>query len=188
MAFEETKYNNKFPDNWEWAGNKTIEGYDTEGGKYQPPDELKEQGFTPGYKPPAEFFNWFWRKVIKCVREIQTLFKSHREAEVIDHPDGSVTLAKLADDVRGAMLSAEYDAEHKRLILTGGAGSGGGGGSASLPIATADVLGGIKIGVGIDMDDDGTANVKPDVRADEIMTAEEAAEIINRIFSEEGLS
>ena len=115
-------------------------------------------------------------------------FKTHREAEVIDHPDGSVTLAKLADDVLGAMLRAEYDAEHKRLILTGGAGSGGGGGSASLPIATADVLGGIKIGVGIDMDDDGTANVKPDVRADEIMTAEEAAEIINRIFSEEGLS
>ena len=96
MAFEKTKYNNKFPDDWEWAGNKTIEGYDTEGGKYQPPDELKEQGFTPGYKPPAEFFNWFWRKVIKCVREIQTLFKSHREAEVIDHPDGSVTEEKIA--------------------------------------------------------------------------------------------
>ena len=120
-------------------------------------------------------------------REVE--YKDHREAEVIDHPDGSVTLAKLADDVRGAMLRAEYDAEHKRLVLTGGgAGSGGGGGSASLPIATADVLGGIKIGVGIDMDDDGTANVKPDVRADEIMTAEEAAEIINRVFSEEGLS
>lgn len=119
-------------------------------------------------------------------REVE--YKSHREAEVIDHPDGSVTLAKLADDVRGAMLSAEYDADHKRLVLTGGgAGSGGGGGSASLPIATADVLGGIKIGAGIDMDDDGTANVKPDVRADEIMTAEEAAEIINRVFSEEGL-
>ena len=119
-------------------------------------------------------------------REVE--YKDHREAEVIDHPDGSVTLAKLADDVRGAMLSVGYDADHKRLILTGGAGSGGGGGSASLPIATADVLGGIKIGAGIDMDDDGTANVKPDVRVDEIMTAEEAAEIINRVFSEEGLS
>ncbi len=118
-------------------------------------------------------------------REVEQ--KKHREAEVIDHPDGSVTLAKLADDVLNAMLRAEYDADHKRLILTGGAGSGGGGGSASLPIATADVLGGIKIGAGIDMDDDGTANVKPDVRADEIMTAEEAAEIINRVFSEEGL-
>lgn len=96
MAFEKTKYNNKFPDGWEWAGNKTIEGYDTEGGKYQPPDELKEQGFTPGYKPPAEFFNWFWRKVIKCVREIQTLFKSHRDAAVLDHPDESVTAEKIA--------------------------------------------------------------------------------------------
>lgn len=96
MAFEKTKYNNKFPDGWEWAGNKTIEGYDTEGGKYQPPDELKEKGFTPGYKPPAEFFNWFWRKVIKCVREIQTLFKSHREAAVLDHPDESVTAEKIA--------------------------------------------------------------------------------------------
>ena len=26
----------------------------------EPPDTLKESGFTAGYKPPAAFFNWFW--------------------------------------------------------------------------------------------------------------------------------
>ena len=37
----------------------------------EPSQSLKESGFTPGYKPPASFFNWFWSKVGKCLSEIQ---------------------------------------------------------------------------------------------------------------------
>ena len=56
-------FNNKIP---EWK-NEGIE----------PTDELKEKGFTGGYKPPATVFNWFWNKVQKCITELQTKLKSH---------------------------------------------------------------------------------------------------------------
>lgn len=35
-----------------------------------PDNNLKEQGFTAGYKPPATFFNWFWNKVSNCLKEL----------------------------------------------------------------------------------------------------------------------
>lgn len=56
-------FNNKIP---EWK-NEGIE----------PTDELKEKGFTGGYKPPATVFNWFWNKVQKCISELQTVVKAH---------------------------------------------------------------------------------------------------------------
>lgn len=37
----------------------------------EPPDTLKNTGFQAGYKPPAEYFNWFWRGVSQCLRELQ---------------------------------------------------------------------------------------------------------------------
>lgn len=37
----------------------------------EPTTELKEKGFTGGYKPPATVFNWFWSKVQKCIMELQ---------------------------------------------------------------------------------------------------------------------
>ena len=37
----------------------------------EPPDSLKEIGFTAGYKPPAEFFNWFMYGISAAVKELQ---------------------------------------------------------------------------------------------------------------------
>lgn len=37
----------------------------------EPSQSLKESGFTPGYKPPAAYFNWFWSKVSACITELQ---------------------------------------------------------------------------------------------------------------------
>lgn len=71
-------FNNKIP---EWK-NKGIE----------PTDELKEKGFTGGYKPPATVFNWFWSLVQKCISELQTIVKSH--ANNTDNPHG-VTKAQV---------------------------------------------------------------------------------------------
>lgn len=45
----------------------------------EPTTELKEKGFTGGYKPPATVFNWFWSKVQKCINELQTKLKSHAD-------------------------------------------------------------------------------------------------------------
>lgn len=37
----------------------------------EPSAELKEKGFTAGYKPAAAIFNWFWHTVSECLSEIQ---------------------------------------------------------------------------------------------------------------------
>lgn len=38
----------------------------------EPSTELKNTGYSGGYKPPASVFNWFWSKVMKAITEIQT--------------------------------------------------------------------------------------------------------------------
>ncbi|MCD8089929.1 MAG: hypothetical protein LUD81_04800 [Clostridiales bacterium] len=55
----------------------------------EPSDELKESGFTAGYKPPAGVFNWFWNKMTACVSEIQSLLSTHL---------GKLTQADYEDD------------------------------------------------------------------------------------------
>lgn len=52
MAFE------KIVPHWEAAGT-------------EPSEDLKKSGFTPGYKPPAAFFNWFWNGISEAVAELQ---------------------------------------------------------------------------------------------------------------------
>lgn len=37
----------------------------------EPPETLKNSGFSAGYKPPAGYFNWFWNKVSVCLKELQ---------------------------------------------------------------------------------------------------------------------
>lgn len=37
----------------------------------EPPASLKQSGFTPGYKPPADYFNWFWSSVSAVLAELQ---------------------------------------------------------------------------------------------------------------------
>lgn len=38
----------------------------------EPPASLKQSGFTPGYKPPAEYFNWFWNRVSQSLNELHS--------------------------------------------------------------------------------------------------------------------
>lgn len=51
------KFNNTAPD---WV----AEGV-------EPPEELKITGFKVDYRPPADYFNWFWSKVSSCIAELQ---------------------------------------------------------------------------------------------------------------------
>ncbi len=37
----------------------------------EPPQTLKNSGFTAGYKPPADYFNWFWHSVSAALAELQ---------------------------------------------------------------------------------------------------------------------
>ena len=54
-------FNNKFEKQWENEGT-------------QPADSFFEStgGFKAKLKPPAQYFNWFWHKVIAAITEIQT--------------------------------------------------------------------------------------------------------------------
>lgn len=42
-------------------------------GGIEPPASLKQSGFTAGYKPPAEYFNWFWSGVSAVLKELQNM-------------------------------------------------------------------------------------------------------------------
>lgn len=59
-------FENQFPD-WEKDGS-------------EPSEDLKKTGFQGGYKPPASVFNWFWSKVMKAIKEIQTKISGEEKA------------------------------------------------------------------------------------------------------------
>ena len=61
----------------------------------EPSEELKNSGFTMGYKPPAAFFNWFWNGVSACLTEIRALLKGHAEDKSNPH---DVNAAQLGLD------------------------------------------------------------------------------------------
>lgn len=45
----------------------------------EPPESLKDSGFEAGYKPPAAFFNWFWKGVSDVLKELREKLKGHAE-------------------------------------------------------------------------------------------------------------
>lgn len=71
-------FNNTLP---EWKNTGT-----------EPSDTLKENGFSAGYKPPANIFNWFWNKVIAAITELQTNLSS------VDNTLATVILEELANE------------------------------------------------------------------------------------------
>ena len=52
------EFNNK-PTQWDAKG-------------VEPTTELKEKGFTAGYKPPADYFNYLFNKITACIKELQS--------------------------------------------------------------------------------------------------------------------
>lgn len=63
----------------------------------QPPQELLENGFTAGYKPPASFFNWFWSLVTNGVGELQEVCQGFETDLQQDRLEISEQLAKKMD-------------------------------------------------------------------------------------------
>lgn len=51
------------------AFEKIVPRWNAQGA--EPPESLKNSGFTSGYKPPADYFNWFWHDVSECLAELQ---------------------------------------------------------------------------------------------------------------------
>lgn len=51
------------------AFEKTVPVWNAPGA--EPPEALKNAGFQVGYKPPADYFNWFWHGVSQSLLELQ---------------------------------------------------------------------------------------------------------------------
>ncbi len=108
-----------------------------------PSNDLRNEGFKGGYKPPAHIFNWFWHLVTSAVNEIQA------------------AVSGVDDRVSG--VGIVYDADTHTIKLGESAHSTGGSGGGTgyvLTAATEDKLGGVKIGDGLDAEEDGKTSVR----------------------------
>lgn len=89
----------------------------------------------------------------------------------LKHAATEETLVRVRDALLGVESASEGESgtqlqhaateETLREVLTAiqeGGGGGGGGGITEIPVATADTLGGIKVGVGLEIEEDGTLN------------------------------
>lgn len=139
-------FNNLLP---EWKNNGTP-----------PSDNLKENGFQPGYKPPAAVFNWFWSLVSKSIGELQK------------------SLSTVSD--RGLI----YDNDTWTMSLSGGGGGSatGGEGSYTLPVATANRLGGVIIGEGLNAEGDGRISPDYDVLDEKYAIDELSEEEVEKVI------
>lgn len=75
----------------------------------EPPATLKQSGFTPGYKPPAAYFNWFWHAVSEALAELQGMTPSDINAAPAGYGlGGTATLLTSADDLNNIRANGWY--------------------------------------------------------------------------------
>ena len=96
----------------------------------EPSTELKNSGFTGGYKPPASVFNWFWHGIIAAVTELQTKLASHThtKSEVgLSNVDNTSDLNKPISTAVWTALNGKSSTSHVHNY----AGSSSAGGAAT---------------------------------------------------------
>lgn len=54
--------------------------------------------YEAGEQPIAEYDNWFNKAVVDDITDLNTELTQHKTAATLDHPNGSVTTAKIADN------------------------------------------------------------------------------------------
>lgn len=90
----------------------------------EPPDELKTSGFQIGYKPPAEYFNWFWKTVSACIEELQTNSAGMDVSGMVYEIDGeSVVAGNGAEVFNRALNIATGTASHAEGYNTSATGN-----------------------------------------------------------------
>jgi hypothetical protein len=65
----------------------------------EPPQSLKDDGWQPSQKPPADYFNWFFNKTFKA---LQSLFTNAQHKEEKGQPGGYAAL-----DENGKVINAD---------------------------------------------------------------------------------
>lgn len=65
----------------------------------EPSEELKQNGFQGGYKPPATVFNNFWAKTSKAITELQEKLRAEETARTnADTKKANVDLSNVSND------------------------------------------------------------------------------------------
>ena len=84
------------------AFEKMIPAWNAPG--VEPPESLKESGFKPGDKPPAEYFNWFMHSVSEAMQEMHEKVLTAEGALALDKvfcaEYGETTLADISEAVK----------------------------------------------------------------------------------------
>ena len=95
------EFNNK-PTQWDAKG-------------VEPTTELKEKGFTAGYKPPADYFNYLFNKITACIKELQSGLSNVNNTADADKSVKHATTAteansatKATQDANGNVITDTY--------------------------------------------------------------------------------
>lgn len=72
----------------------------------EPPSTLKNSGFQVGYKPPADYFNWFWYNVCQCLLELQGMSPADIGAATAEAVQAAQSAAGTAQNLANAAKSA----------------------------------------------------------------------------------
>lgn len=99
------------------AFEKTVPQWHAAG--TEPPESLKTSGFTGGYQPPADFFNWFWHGVSEALAELQNHAAQQPESKIALYTD----LAQIGLTVGSESISNIANALPNNSILMCATGS-----------------------------------------------------------------
>ena len=51
----------------------------------EPAESVKLEGYKPGYKPPASYFNWFWSRTLRWLNDLRTKLSSlHTQVQTVE--------------------------------------------------------------------------------------------------------
>ena len=78
----------------------------------EPSTDLKNNGFSAGFKPPAGIFNWFWSKVTKAINELQAKLSDHADNKENPH---NVTTKQLGLDKVNNTADSEKSVKFARF-------------------------------------------------------------------------
>ena len=92
----------------------------------EPHETVRTEGYKPGYKPPASYFNWFWSHVLKWLNDLRTKLSSlhtqvgtlETKVETLENKDYDITASSVLTKIKtvdgeGSGLDADtLDGKH----------------------------------------------------------------------------
>lgn len=82
----------------------------------EPLQDKKDNGWSPEEKPPADWFNWLFNRIFKCIEEIRNFLNDLAGAErTVETVKGNAdNIAALADNIVG--LGDDFTAHEVKIM------------------------------------------------------------------------